>query len=993
MPDSIKPKMFKLFISLLVTLFLIIIPIKGQDNYFRHYDTNNGLLTLKIFDLHHASDRIMWFATEVGLYSFDGYDFLSYENEESANGTILRLYPDFYDKIWYSTDENKIGFIEKGKPNSFLIGNDLVQIDSLFKKEIFGLIDNIFVDSVYNTWISLNNRTLFKIDTANEIIKISKPENNLTEDFNIRFFKVDGRYIWQWINHPITEKIRPQCIVSNSDLYLKFNTKQSFDNRTRLLQTGPDEFLFAYNFDLFHIKNDTIINTISFEQEIIDIYNDSNDSVNIQTWISLKEFGSKLFNNFNFEKEVLSLFQDKTISGVEKDFQGNTWFSTTDDGIYFSSNLAIKQYTFEGEQKNNYLTALNSKNNKVFIASLDGIIRTGTINNNSGLSFDIYNKKNTINNRVRYILEDHNGDLFLAENNLLKFDGTKFDTINYRDKAIYCHAITSLSNGSIVVSQINRILFYSGEKNNELEYEKEFSDRVQVLFEDNNQKLWVGASNGLFYMENDTIIEVQDTIFQEYHISDIEQTRDFHVIATRNNGIFISRDENKFTLISKNDEFKNKAITKLFIENDTCYWINSENSLSRLIFDNKNDTIITLNHFNYEDGLPSINITGIDKLGDLLILSTAKGLVSFNPKDLPITYESTRPEVIRLLLNEKEINFSDEIEIGPGVRRLKIEFGAIEYRHPDNIKYFYKLDSADINWNQTENRIISYPNLSPGTYYFKLKAVDFHGNENYLKEPFPDIIVNPAFFSSKLFYRLLIIFLIISAISIFFISYKTLKRREILKRQMLVTERKALLSQMNPHFIFNALNSIQHFFVQRNDKLAHSYLSNLSSLIRRILDFSKMTHILLVEEIETLSLYLELEKLRFEEKFNYTISIDENIDPAKIKIPPMLIQPCLENSILHGLLPKKGQGNLFLSINNFGENRIKCIIEDSGIGRKEALAITKRSSKQESMGINNIRERIKLINVLEKAKIKFIIEDLYSEEKASGTRVIIIIPY
>ncbi len=297
-----------------------------------------------------------------------------------------------------------------------------------------------------------------------------------------------------------------------------------------------------------------------------------------------------------------------------------------------------------------------------------------------------------------------------------------------------------------------------------------------------------------------------------------------------------------------------------------------------------------------------------------------------------------------------------------------------------------------MEWIRTESNVIKYSGLGHGTYEFHLKAVDFHGNESLLGKPYPTIKISKKFIETKVFYILIIALFLILVLILFYSSIRTFKKRESLKRQMLTTERRSLLSQMNPHFIFNALNSIQHFFVQRNDKLAHSYLSRLSSLIRRILEFSKLNYILLSEELETIKLYLELEKLRFEEKFSYVVEIDENIDTNNTTIPPMLIQPCLENSIIHGLLPRKSMGKLSLKISKLNATGIKCIIEDDGIGIKNSMEIRRRSRKKESMGLENIRERIKIINRIEKSSIEFNIENLYSNKKPPGTRVIIIIP-
>jgi len=158
--------------------------------------------------------------------------------------------------------------------------------------------------------------------------------------------------------------------------------------------------------------------------------------------------------------------------------------------------------------------------------------------------------------------------------------------------------------------------------------------------------------------------------------------------------------------------------------------------------------------------------------------------------------------------------------------------------------------------------------------------------------------------------------------------------------------------------------------------------------MRKILENSKHNYIKLIEELETIELYLDLEKLRFENKFDFKINFDENIDPEMISIPPMLIQPYLENAILHGLMPKKEKGLLLLSLKLFEENTILCIIKDNGIGRKKANKISVLRKKHRSTGMKNIEERLEILNKMNRSNMKVKIIDLYNQKgEASGTQV------
>jgi len=221
---------------------------------------------------------------------------------------------------------------------------------------------------------------------------------------------------------------------------------------------------------------------------------------------------------------------------------------------------------------------------------------------------------------------------------------------------------------------------------------------------------------------------------------------------------------------------------------------------------------------------------------------------------------------------------------------------------------------------------------------------------------------------------------------------KGIKNRERQKQRLLEAEKRSLLSQMNPHFIFNSLNSIQHFIIQHDEYQANNYLSDFSSLIRRILENSKKNLIPLNEEIATLTLYLEMEKLRFEERFEYHIIRDQNIDYMETTIPPMMLQPFVENAIWHGLMPLESNGVLTITFSRI-DGFFHCLICDNGIGREKAARLKEKKEPHASTGMKNVSDRINLLNQLNKKKIELNINDLKNPDgTAGGTLIELIIP-
>lgn len=220
-------------------------------------------------------------------------------------------------------------------------------------------------------------------------------------------------------------------------------------------------------------------------------------------------------------------------------------------------------------------------------------------------------------------------------------------------------------------------------------------------------------------------------------------------------------------------------------------------------------------------------------------------------------------------------------------------------------------------------------------------------------------------------------------------SYFIYKNAQASKRANQLLALKSLRGQMNPHFIFNALNSVNQFISQNDERSANKYLSEFSKLMRLVLENSQEDFIPLQKEEEIISLYVKLEHYRFRDKFDYTITIDEELNKETIQLPPMLIQPYIENAVWHGLRYKEDKGKLALSFERHNGS-MQVVIADDGIGRKKSAQLkTDNQKKHNSTGLKNIEERLQILNTVYKTNYTVTIEDLAAD---SGTRVIISIP-
>jgi len=222
---------------------------------------------------------------------------------------------------------------------------------------------------------------------------------------------------------------------------------------------------------------------------------------------------------------------------------------------------------------------------------------------------------------------------------------------------------------------------------------------------------------------------------------------------------------------------------------------------------------------------------------------------------------------------------------------------------------------------------------------------------------------------------------------------KAKRRISEMNRKISEIQQANLRQQMNPHFIFNTLNSIQYYMYQHDKLATNNYLTKFSNLIRKVLENSQHTYVPLNDELSALTLYLELENIRFKDKFDYEINVDDEIDTLMYKVPTMLIQPYVENSVCHGLIPMKTKGKVKIDI-KLKNDYLLCTIEDNGIGRDAARERnTKRESNHNSLGTRIAATRLELVNALYGSNLKTTYTDLKDAEgKAAGTLVEIHIP-
>ncbi|MFK7832395.1 MAG: sensor histidine kinase, partial [Winogradskyella sp.] len=349
-----------------------------------------------------------------------------------------------------------------------------------------------------------------------------------------------------------------------------------------------------------------------------------------------------------------------------------------------------------------------------------------------------------------------------------------------------------------------------------------------------------------------------------------------------------------------------------------------------------------------------------------------------------------------LIIANKRVDMSQNTIFDYNENQLQcyISFSGIPYEKESILKY--KLKGFDEEWSSVHinTNVIDYKFLPSGDYQLEVIAV----YRDFVSKPIRySFKIQKAFWLSWWFILCSIIFSIGTISALFLYRLRITKAKsekqledQVLKANIIEIELKALRSQMNPHFIFNSLNSIQDLILQQDTNASYDYIVLFSDLVRNTLNYSNKNFIPLEKEVEFLETYLKLEKLRFDESFKCTIET-ENLND--ISIPSLILQPFVENAIIHGLFHKSGSKELSI-VFKIQSNYIHCSIIDNGIGRKKAQSILKRQGKTHvSFALNSIQKRLDILKNKYGSDVGYTIIDLGTAAESEGTRVDITLPF
>ncbi|MGA0556421.1 sensor histidine kinase [Larkinella sp. VNQ87] len=577
-------------------------------------------------------------------------------------------------------------------------------------------------------------------------------------------------------------------------------------------------------------------------------------------------------------------------------------------------------------------------------------------------------------------------------------------------QVFYC---TQARDGRIFIGTNEKLTIYDPRTNT---YLNQFNDErirklpgknYNTLYIDKSNNLWVGGFGPVYKISPDLKLlaeyvhdENDPHSLPDDGVTDFSQDSDGRLWLSTDNGLArLDERTKRFDVYTTKHGLPNNDIAALRHTGDTL-WISTSNGAAVT-----NVRQIRFVAFDEADGLPTIEFESgsseRDKKGRLYF-GAMRGLVYIQPGRVRINRFAPPVYLTSFKVNGREYLPGPTanppvIVLDHDQNQFSFDMAALNFDNPGANRYAYRLEGFEDRYNQAGNRpFASYTNVPSGDYVLHIIAANNDGiwNRNGYRLR---IMIRTPFWETWWFRTALAAALIALGVVIAQWQARKLaqeaKEKSDLRERIAMSEMKALRSQMNPHFLYNSLNAVRLFVLQNDSDNADRYLVKFARLMRLILGNSRQEWVTLASEIEQLQLYLELEQLRFGHKFDFSIDTDPSLDQERVAIPPMIIQPYIENAILHGMAHKRDRGRIQVCIKPV-DGHLECLVDDDGVGREKAAALKKNSAtSHQSVGLKVTEERLQLIHQRSGKEAGVRIVDKYHDNgEPAGTRVIIRIP-
>lgn len=890
---------------------------------------------MECYDIVQDNQGYIWIGTDRGLVKFNGDKFKVYTTDDGLlTNVIFKFYPDESGRVWCSAKDKNVFYIEEGNIQNY-------QYDHLLKdslKHVFSDL-RLHFDTNTKSLTAVGGYDLVSIDSLGKLKRTPSnlPENIIKNNsFNVlRGFRKENSFFlinnWKKV-----DSIYAQNQDGIDFISVPTQGHQALKYAALIDNVG---FGIAQNKLIRFSKNDP--KEFEFDRFLIYIKPALNGK---DIWLGLMGGGALLVDqNGNIKDHIL---HNVSVSSIFFDRNKNMWASTLENGIVMIPKSPISTIPFKSSGQ---ICDLNTFNNEVYGLTRDGI-------------FTKFNGR-TISRKKQL---DTKGVSFHV--NLISCkDGTISASKGFltsSPKATYLSTYNSKHNKQKQVGIGGPAIYYFDEKG-EQAHKKRGNYRIND-FDFLRDSEILATSRGVWIST-----EKQDSLIQ-LSIPEINDEAINQIIAYKRGFFAFIRDlgiihiEDVKSLKTK-WIFKSSSISQIKISNDNL-WAISKNAVIKI---NLNNSEGYTPHY-FSTPIPSLTRIAIND--EYLYLANSNEFFVIDQND--ISFQKTLPnfQITSIRSNIGQKNINDKIFLNHDENQLEILFDVLDYNNPQEKSIRYRIAEND-NWIHTSQHNIQLTGLTYGTHQLVIEVTDNIGQWHFVKEI--EFVVATPFWKTVWFYLIITI----SFIVIVFLIARSIIRRKALKAKAAELELSVITQQINPHFIFNSLNSIRGFIYKNKFHQADDYLIRFSKLTRKILAISRESVTTVEDEIDVLQDYLELERMRSGDQFDFSITL-EGTEDELAPVPSMLSQPFVENAVIHGVLPLTDRQGIIQVRFIIHEIGVTIEIEDNGVGRQPS----KKQYGHKSMGTDIVKDRLALFD----ENSSFEIQDLTREDGTpAGTLVII----
>ena len=957
----------------LTFLFLLLLPYSSfsQEYSYTRYDVKDGIAGSTIYCITQDKDGFLWMGTEGGVSRFDGSHFSNFTLKDGLPDIeVLQIFADSRGRVWMAPFTRSICFYYQDKIHNQ--ENDPVLKQIPIRSGIVGFAEdkngNILIAEKTVLHLLTPGGQIKNIDTIEgssmETSAVSKgPDGN--------FLVQDKNNIYRFANDRFT------CFAKDlQSEYPRYNYPTYICINPQLI--GWRASLIKYKFYSMRLNK-----TIEAEMEHKPFRHVSLSAVG-DSLIYCN--GSQGTTEHNIATGAVRNFQiGGSVSRTFRDDEGNTWFTTLGLGLFRLNSNDIRHIPLQ--------TKNAAQNGASMVCRIDNDLMVGTTHT---MLFRIA-LPSFRNDGGHAVLNSDLDEIYYVEKlkDSCLLVGTTSVLFQYPHPLL--RVFPRFSVKAAIPKNDSEVLACGRE--GVCVFNKRNLRIKDVLWRERGTALcyfgdstYFGTLNGLYLVKQGQTPEywgVYDPLMGKRISSIIRAPDGILWIATYGGGIIGWMNGRRVALLTTSQGLNSDLCRALYLH-DRTLWVGTDKGLNKVELGHPGYPVTS---YTSSDGLSSDIINVVYADSSMVYVGTPAGLDFFDADH--VGNASACRLTLLGIINSGKNRLADTTSLRLPYKdnNIRFEFAGISYSSAGNISYRYRLLGLDSTWRTTKETFLEYPTLPFANYTFQLQAINKFGRVSRMLS-IPFTVATPYWKTMWFDVGALLLFLFATwlfvTLRIKQIRHRQAEQEELHKR-LADTERMALQAQMNPHFIFNCLNSIQQYIFDQDIQIANKYITGFARLIRATLNNSSKPQISLADEVDYISAYLSLEKLRFKEKMNYIVevgpSLQDEID--NIQIPPMLIQPYVENSMRHGLRHRAGDGGFIrIEVTEQGDDLV-FVIEDNGIGREQAARYkTREHIEYQSRGMSLTADRIRLININNGSGIRVEVIDLKNPlGEAIGTRV------